>query len=125
MKMNTSYIYLKNIRLYAFHGVAPQETIVGNEFIINLRIKTDIYQASETDDIIKTISYAEAYEVVKEEMSIPSKLLEHACNRITKRLFQVFPSIEEINISLSKRCPPMGGDVEEAGVEMNCVRGER
>lgn len=121
--MNASYIYLKNIRLYAFHGVAPQETIVGNEFIINLRIKAAIYQAAETDDIAKTISYAEVYEAVKEEMSIPSKLLEHVSNRIMKRLFQNFPGIEEINISLSKRCPPMGGDVEEAGVEMSCVRG--
>ena len=55
-------------------------------------------------------------------MEIPSKLLEHVCGRIATRLFQEFPGIEEIEIKLSKRNPPMGADIDSAGVEMHCTR---
>lgn len=39
------YIFLENVRFYSYHGVAPQETAIGNEFIINLRLKTDFRQS--------------------------------------------------------------------------------
>ena len=55
-------------------------------------------------------------------MSIPSKLLEHVCGRIAKRLLAEFPAIEEIELRLSKRNPPMGADIDSAGVELHCSR---
>lgn len=120
--MNTSYIFLKDLRFYAYHGVAPQETAIGNEFTVSLRLKTDIFRAAETDDVEDTVSYADVYEAVKAEMEISSRLLEHVCGRIVKRLFRDFPAIEEIEIALSKRNPPMGADIASAGVEMLCAR---
>lgn len=120
--MNNSYIFLKDLRFYAHHGVAPQETAIGNEFTVSLRLKTDIFRAAETDNVEDTVSYADVYEAVKAEMNIPSKLLEHVCGRIVKRLFRDFPAIEEIEILLSKRNPPMGADIAGAGVEMRCTR---
>ena len=39
MKINSSYILLKEIRCYAYHGVAPQENLIGNEYIIDLKLK--------------------------------------------------------------------------------------
>ena len=82
------YIFLENVRFYSYHGVAPQETAIGNEFIINLRLKTDFGKATETDEVEDTVSYADIYAALKEEMELPSKLLEHVCGRIVKRLFQ-------------------------------------
>lgn len=120
--MNNSYIFLKDLRFYAYHGVAPQETAIGNEFTVSLRLKTDIFRAAETDNVEDTVSYADVYEAVKAEMNIPSKLLEHVCGRIVKRLFRDFPAIEEIELTLSKRNPPMGADIAGAGVEMRCTR---
>lgn len=122
MKINNSYIFLKDIRCYAYHGVAPQENLIGNEYVIDLKLKVDISQAGETDEVTDTVSYAEVYDVVKAEMSIPSKLLEHACMRIIREIFTRFPSIEEVKISLSKRNPPMGADIDSAGVELHCSR---
>lgn len=118
----TSYIFLDQIHFFAYHGVGEQETIVGNDFIIDLRLKTDITCATETDDVTNTVSYAEVYEAVKAEMSIPSKLLEHVCGRIIKRLFHDFPTVESIDLKLSKRNPPMGADLDAAGVEVHCDR---
>lgn len=117
-----SYITLNNLRFFAYHGVAAQETVAGNEFIINLRLKTDLQQAMQTDNVIHTVNYAEVYESVKAEMKIPSQLLEHVGGRIIQRLFRDFPSIEEIELTLDKRNPPMGADIETAGIEIHAIR---
>ena len=122
MKINSSYIFLKEIRCYAYHGVAPQENLIGNEYIIHLKLKVNIEQAAQTDDVSDTVNYAEVYEVVKSEMAIPSKLLEHVCQRIVTHLFSKFTSVEDIEIRLSKRNPPMGADIESAGIEMHCSK---
>ena len=117
-----SYIFLDNVPFFAYHGVGEQEREVGNEFIISLRLKVDITLAAETDNVAHTVSYADVYESVKAEMEIPSALLEHVCGRIVKRLFRTFPAIEDIELKLSKRNPPMGADVDAAGVEVHCER---
>lgn len=122
MKIDNSYIYLKEIRCYAYHGVAPQENLIGNEYVIDLKLKVDISRASQTDDVEDTVSYADVYELVKTEMAISSKLLEHVGGRIATKLFEVFPTIEEIELRLSKRNPPMGADIDAAGIEIHCSR---
>ena len=121
--MNT-YIFLKELRFFAHHGVGEQETHVGNEFTIDLRIKTDIAKAMRTDNVDDTVSYADIYEVIKQEMNIPSKLLEHVVGRIARRLFRDFPTIEALELKLYKRNPPMGADIAAAGVEVCCNRSE-
>ncbi|MDO4164135.1 MAG: dihydroneopterin aldolase [Bacteroides sp.] len=119
-----SYIFIDDVRFYAYHGVGQQETLVGNEFTISLRMQVNITQAAETDDVKDTVSYAEVYASVKDEMDVPSRLLEHVAGRIVKRLFSDFPTIESIELKLAKRNPPMGADVRAAGVEICCQRGE-
>lgn len=113
-----SYIFLDNLRIFARHGVGSQETLVGNEFTINLKLKADISRALSSDNVADTVSYADVYEAVKAEMDIPSKLLEHVAGRIAGRLFRTFPQIEEVHLKLAKRNPPMGADIEAAGVEI-------
>lgn len=108
------------MRFFAHHGVGGQETTVGNEFTVSLRLTVNIERAMQTDDVMDTVSYAEVYEAVKAEMEIPSKLLEHVGGRIVKRLFRDFPPIEGIELKLSKRNPPMGADIEAAGIEI-CI----
>lgn len=116
-----SYILLDNLCIFAHHGVGEQETIVGNEFSISLRLKVDFRQAMQTDDVLQTVSYADVYEAVKAEMAIPSQLLEHVGGRIVNRLFHDFSRIEEIELKLMKRNPPMGADIRAAGIEI-CQR---
>ena len=108
-----SYIFLDNVRFFAYHGVGQQEREVGNEFVINLKLKVDIARAAETDDVTHTVSYADVYENVK---------AEHVCGRIIKRLFRTFPTVKAIELKLAKRNPPMGADLDAAGVEVQCER---
>jgi dihydroneopterin aldolase len=118
MKIESSYIFLKDLIFFARHGVAEQERIVGNEFRVQLRLKVDFSKAAESDELEGTVSYADVFEAVKSEMDIPSKLLEHVAMRISRRLLNDFPLIEVVEIKLEKRNPPMGADIDSAGVEM-------
>ena len=122
-KMET-YICLDDLHFFAYHGVSPQENVVGNEYILSLRLGADITRAMETDDVTDTLNYAEVYRVLKEEMEIPSKLLEHVGGRLVRRLFREFPTLEHIDLKIAKRNPPMGADIASAGVEIHCERND-
>lgn len=118
MKIQNSYIQINKLTFFAYHGVASQEAKVGNEYYIDLRIKVDYSKAILSDEVKDTLSYADVFTVIQREMDIPSKLLEHVCGRIVEKLFTEFEQIDEIKITLNKRMPPMGADVDSAGVEM-------
>ena len=89
-------IKLQTMTFYAYHGVAQQETKVGNTFIVDLKITAPLEKAVWSDDLRDTINYADVYEVVKREMAVPSRLLEHVAGRIVKALKVKFPMIAEI-----------------------------
>lgn len=118
MKLMSSKIYLRNVRFHAFHGVLPQEGIVGNDYLVNLVLDYDFSSAMKTDDLQGTLNYAEVYQKVREEMAVPSKLLEHVAGRIAHRLFSDFPEIQKLQLSITKLNPPMGADSDGAGVEV-------
>lgn len=122
MKATHMYIRLQGMQFYAYHGVLPQENLVGANFYVDLKLKTDFTRAAETDSLEGTVSYADIHAAVKEEMNIPSQLLEHVCQRIARRLFHDFPSIESIDLSLYKENPPMGACAQRIGVEAHYVR---
>lgn len=118
MKLMSSKIYLRNVRFHAFHGVLPLEGIVGNDYLVNLVLDYDFSSAMKTDDLQGTLNYAEVYQKVREEMTVPSKLLEHVAGRIAHRLFSDFPEIQKLQLSITKVNPPMGADSDGAGVEV-------
>lgn len=118
MKLMSSKIYLRNVRFHAFHGVLPQEGIVGNDYLVNLVLDYDFSSALKIDDLQGTLNYAEVYQKVREEMTVPSKLLEHVAGRIAHRLFSDFPEIQKLQLSITKVNPPMGADSDGAGVEV-------
>ena len=41
MRIMQSYIILKDLRFYAYHGVGAQEPQLGNEFVMDLRLGMD------------------------------------------------------------------------------------
>ena len=118
MKLMSSKIYLRNVRFHAFHGVLPQERIVGNDYLVNLVLDYDFSSAMQTDELQGTLNYAEVYQKVREEMAVPSKLLEHVAGRIAHRLFSDFPEIQKLQLSITKVNRPMGADSDGAGVEV-------
>ena len=119
--MLQTYIRLERLRFRAFHGVLPQERIVGGDFEVTLRIGYPWQQAMESDAVGDTLDYAAVYRLVRAEMCQPSLLLEHVAGRIVKSLLRDFPLITSIDLCLTKVTPPMGADSEGAGVELHLI----
>ena len=115
-------IELDNIHLYAYHGALPQENKVGGWYTLNLRARIDNHESIASDNLEATVNYADIYEVIRSEMQIPSRLLEHVCGRIIEKLFENFAIIGEIEISLTKDTPPMGGDRLGSSVRIKAER---
>ena len=122
--LTESYVHIDGIRLHARHGVLPQEQLTGNDYIINVRASYDISRAMQTDDVADTLNYAEVYNIIKEEMSISSKLIEHVAGRIADRLMDSYSQISSVMLRITKCNPPMGADCNGAGVEILVKRTE-
>ena len=121
----STHIYLRNVRLYAFHGVMPQERVVGGEYVVNLDVKAKVAEAIQSDRVEDTIDFAVMHDIVVREMAIPSQLLEHVAGRIGNALLETFTRIEEVEVDICKVTPPFGGDCDGAGVklQLNRVKG--
>lgn len=114
-------IFLDGVRFHAYHGVMPQEGVVGADFTISIRVEYDFMRAVETDDLADTISYADLYDLVAKEMRQPSRLLEHVAGRIVRAVVDAYPQVMAVDIRLSKDNPPMGADCQGAGVELHYI----
>ena len=122
MKVESSYIFLRNVRFHAFHGVLPQERQVGGDFLVNLRVGYPVEKAMESDEVGDTLNYATLFDLVKREMQIPSQLLEHVAGRIAKAIMANFPAVTSIDLELTKLNPPMGADSDGAGIFLKVKR---
>lgn len=111
-----SYILLENVTFFANHGVFPQENKVGNIFVVNMKIELDLSRSCLSDELDDTVSYADIYAEVREEMMISSKLIEHVAYRIIRRIKNKFPSVVTVELKLSKKNPPIEGEIEYASV---------
>ena len=118
MTIEHSTIFIDHLRLHAHHGVMPQERTVGADFDICLRVHYNITRACTSDDVSHTLNYAELLQTVKEQMNIPSALLEHVAARIGEAVFTRFTEAKAIELKLTKLNPPMGADCDGAGVEL-------
>lgn len=112
-------IKINNIRVHAWHGCLPEESIIGSDYRVDLVVTADLTKPSETDRLKDTIDYVLLNNIVKEEMSTKSKLLEHVAKRILDRIFAEVPNITSAEISVSKINPPIGGDVESVTVVLS------
>ncbi|RMZ50860.1 dihydroneopterin aldolase [Flavobacteriaceae bacterium PRS1] len=111
-------IKVENIRVFAFHGCLKEETKIGSDYLVDLKVKANLKTASNSDKLIDTIDYVLLNKIVKEEMSIPSKLLETVGKRILNRVFLESNLVTKVVISISKINPPVGGDVEMVTIKL-------
>ncbi len=111
-------IEIEGMEFYAYHGHYKEEQIVGNKFLINLKIETDCSKASRSDDIEDAVNYQTAYKIIKSEMQKKSNLLENIAGRILDALHEEFDNTKSISIKVSKMNPPMGGKIKKVSITM-------
>ncbi len=112
-------ITLADLKFYAYHGVLPQETKVGNEFSVSVTVKIPYKDEILDDNLEATISYADVYEIVAEEMKTPRKLLETVAAHIRKRIMAEWKQISSGSITICKSTPPINGISGIAKVVLN------
>ncbi|WP_372773736.1 dihydroneopterin aldolase [Mangrovibacterium sp.] len=112
-------IELDGMEFYAYHGHYPFEKQVGARFIVSVTIHTDCEKAGQSDRLEDALNYQKIYDIVREEMAIPSALLEHVCTRILDHIYRSFPEIGQAIVKLSKMNPPMGGQLEKVSVQLS------
>lgn len=117
-----STIFVNDIQLHAYHGVMPQEQLTGNDYLVSVSAQYPIAKAIITDDVQHTLNYAMVYDIVKEEMGISSKLVEHVAGRIAQHLMKQFADISAVQVRITKLNPPMGAQCAGAGVEVEMTR---
>lgn len=115
-------IRVTNIRVYAYHGCLSEETAIGSDYRVDVEVTADLAQSAQTDKLSDTVDYVLLNHIVKEEMAIPSALLETVCERILIRFLKEEVLIQEATVAVSKVNPPIGGDVEMVTVERSKSR---
>jgi len=121
-------IALNGIRIFANHGFYEEEALLGNEFEIDVVVTVGKIK-EDSDDLKDTLNYEQLYAIVKSEMAERSKLLEHVVYRIKSNITSSFPNqVRGLFLSIKKRNPPLGGDVENSQIildetyESRCAR---
>ena len=113
-------IVIEGMEFYAFHGHYREEQIVGNRFLVDLEIKTDLSVPAGSDNLNDAVNYQQAYQIIRNEMKrTKSNLLENIGKRILDALFEKMDGVQKVTIRVRKLNPPMGGPIKSVGIEMS------
>ncbi|RRO24301.1 dihydroneopterin aldolase [Flavobacteriaceae bacterium 14752] len=115
-------IVLNNIRVYAYHGCLSEETKIGSDYRVDLKVEADLNLSATTDDLKDTVDYVHLNAIVKREMAKASKLLEHVVKRINDAVIEELESVKSVETQIAKLNPPIMGDVESVSVKMTKLR---
>ncbi|MBQ7180851.1 MAG: dihydroneopterin aldolase [Bacteroidaceae bacterium] len=121
--MSVINLSIKRLRLYAHHGVLPQERRIGANFYLTINACVEADKAAmERDELAGTVSYADVVRVAAEEMQTASRLLEHVACRIARRLLDDFGRIREVSVFIEKENPPLRAQADSIGVGLTLAR---
>ena len=110
------YLQINKMQFHAFHGVYEQENKIGNTYIVDLKLGANYNNACKSDKLEDSINYASVFDEVKSVMNIPCKLIEHLAENICSRLKSKFPQIQTIEIKVTKKNPPISGQIESVSI---------
>jgi len=111
-------IEIEAMEFYAYHGHYEIEQIVGNRFLLDLRLEVDGDAARKSDNLKDAVNYQLVYQLIKDEMLKKSYLLENIAGRILDRLYRDVQGIQKATIKVRKMNPPMGGQIKSVSISM-------
>ena len=118
-------IVIEEMEFYAFHGHYQEEQIVGNRFLVDLELTSNLEVPASSDSLNDAVNYQQAYQIIKNEMRrTKSNLLENIGKRILDALFAEMKGIEKAKIRVRKLNPPMGGPIKSVGIVLKRKAGK-
>lgn len=118
-------IRLKGLEFYAYHGVMPEEGILGQKFLIDIDLFCDLRKAGNSDHVKDTVHYGEVYQVIEACVTGDRyKLIEHLAENIAQRVLEQFPCLS-VRVEVHKPQAPISGIFRDVSVEIWREAGER
>ena len=116
-------IYLKNIEIFANHGVFQEEKTLGQKFILSLELSLDFSKAAKNGDLSASVHYGElCHNVEKVFNGEVCDLLETLVYKIGAYVLDTYEVVKEVKVSLKKPWAPIGRHLDYAAVEINKKR---
>ncbi|MDR2894450.1 MAG: dihydroneopterin aldolase [Alistipes sp.] len=114
---------IEGMEFRAAHGCYDTEQLVGGSFTVDVTLEvedggaaTGEGGAAADDDVTRTVNYVEVYEVVREQMAVPSRIIENVAERILNAISACFPQILRAETTVAKLAPPIGGKAARVAV---------
>ena len=108
-------ITVEGIRVFAYHGHLPEETILGGHFIINVWVESNTVEVEKTDDLKHTVDYVKIIAIVKEQMVIRSNMIEHPAKRIIDAILPL-NKVQKVTVEVEKVLPPIDATFDKISV---------
>ena len=90
----TDTIFITGVVIHARHGVMEHETEVGQRFVIDLELSTDLSESSRTDRLADTVSYSNVVATATAAFKNANyKLLERAAGAVAEAVLAAFPRV--------------------------------
>lgn len=101
-------IEIRDLELYCHHGVFKEENVLGQKFLVTLTLYMDTRPAGETDDLGRSINYADVAQFVKKEMEQKNfRLIEAAAEQLARGILLHFSRIERVAVEIKKPWAPI------------------
>ncbi|MDK2585128.1 dihydroneopterin aldolase [Romboutsia sedimentorum] len=118
-------ILMSNLGFYGFHGLLKEESVLGQKFFLDIELDVDTKEAGLTDDMTKSVSYADAYEVVRDIVQNKRfNLLEALAENIANDVLERFDLVKGIMVRIKKPEAPVNGIYDYFGVEIRRAKDE-
>ena len=120
MDMDMDRIFIKNISLYGYHGVLPEEEERGQEFLISVELFLDYRGISHLDSLENTLDYSRVLETIREVFYRKRfQLLESLSECVANEILQL-KILKKVRVTVCKPRPPLPGIT--GGVEVSAER---
>lgn len=113
-------IYIEDLEIYGFHGVNQQEKDMGQRFLISLELFLSLAEAGESDDLSKTVSYAQVCVDVEEEFKKEKyDLIEKAAEKLAEFILTTYELVDRVKVKIKKPWAPIGKPLNHVAVEID------
>ena len=112
-------IFLHGIEATGWHGVLDFERREGQRFIVDVGWWIDTRAAVQSDKLGATLCYKDLHEVVTGVIvGQPYNLIETLADRVVAALFESFPEVAKVEVTVHKPDAPIGGKFADVGVSL-------
>lgn len=112
-------IQIRNLEVFANHGVFPEETKLGQKFLINAVLYTDTREAGLADELEKSIHYGNICNKITRFLQENTyHLIESAAEHLAEHLLLTTLRLAKIDLEIIKPWAPIGLPLESVSVKI-------